>query len=153
MTIEEVITEEAKKRIEDAIHMAELGTSCELRVHLENKCKEEVLDRASYIFAQLDMHETELRNGVLIYMALEDRKMAIIGDAGIHQYVNNEGWSGVKEEMIQLLREDKIEAGLIHGIQRVGEKIKQYFPISENDRNELPNELTMGGYKAKHKKG
>lgn len=144
MTIEECITEEVQARIELAVHTAELGTSGEVRVHLENECKEEVLDRASYIFSQLEMHKTDLRNGVLIYAALKDKKLAIIGDAGIHEKLGDKVWEDIKVGMLKFFRQDKIEEGLTYAIQSVGEKIKVLFPFATNDRNELPNALSFG---------
>ena len=78
------------RRIEHAIAQAELTTSAELRVHLEDNCKEDPLDRAAYLFEKLEMHKTALRNGVLIYVAFQDRKLAILGDAGIHHHVHQQ---------------------------------------------------------------
>ncbi len=147
MTIEEIITPEVKARIEHAIAKAEAGTSCELRVHLENKCSEDALDRASFIFAELEMHRTRLRNGVLIFLALEDRKVAIVGDAGINENMEHNSWEVIKNKMISHFRDERIEEGIIEGLDLVGEKIKQFFPIKSDDRNELPNYITTGDIK------
>ena len=78
-------TEEEKENIKLSIKNAELDTSGEIRVHVENKCKGEVLDRAAYVFDKLKMNKTELRNGVLFYLAIKNRKFAIIGDSGINE--------------------------------------------------------------------
>ncbi len=150
MTIEEIILPEAKDRIEQAIAKAESGTSCELRVHLENKCVEDALDRATFIFAELEMHHTRFRNGVLIYLAIEDRKLAIVGDAGINEHMEHDSWEVIKNKMISHFREQRIEEGIVEALGLVGEKIKQFFPARSDDTNELPNYLTTGEIKKRH---
>ena len=152
MTLEQIITDDVKKHIEDAIRMAELGTSGEVRVHIENKCRENVLDRASFIFAELEMHKTGLRNGVLIYVAVEDKKMAIIGDAAINEKMEDNAWEQIKSDMLNHFRGGDIESGIIQGVKAVGEKIKVFFPIHADDTNELSNEVTFGPHKPKQKK-
>ena len=74
-------TKEQEDIIIQAIKEAELNTSGEIRLHVENNCKINVLDRASHIFKKLSMHKTALRNGVLFYLAVKDKKFAILGDA------------------------------------------------------------------------
>jgi uncharacterized membrane protein len=144
VTIEQTITPAVKAGIEEAIRTAELGTSAEVRVHLEDHCPGEVLDRAAFIFAQLEMHKTALRNGVLIYVALADKKIAVIGDAGIHTRIEKNTWEEIKSGMIAHLKQENFLAGITAGVHMVGEIIKRYFPISADDKNELSNELTTG---------
>ena len=93
-------SKEEKKEIEQSIKEAEKNTSGEVRVHIESTCSENELDRAAYWFSELKMHKTELRNGVLIYMALSDRKFAIIGDIGINAKVAPDFWESTKEQMV-----------------------------------------------------
>ena len=96
-----VFSSEQKKRIKAAIEEAELNTSGEIRVHLEDHCKtDNVLDRAAQMFDQLNMHKTDTRNGVLIYMAVKENKFAIIGDSGINEKVENDFWDITKEKML-----------------------------------------------------
>src|SRR5258706_15373306 len=96
-----VFNDEEQQRIREAIADAEKCTSGELRVWIEKTCSEDVLDRSAKYFYQLDMHKTKLRNGVLIYVAVVDRKFAIIGDAGINQVVSEDFWDSTKEDMLQ----------------------------------------------------
>ncbi len=137
-------TKEEKNRIMDAIREAEHNTSGEIRVHIEKDCPGDVLDRAAYIFAKLGMHRTRLRNGVLIYLSLEDRKFAILGDAGINRVVPEGFWDNIKEEMLRLFREGKVTDGLVKGILMAGEKLKEHFPYQEDDVNELSDEISFG---------
>ena len=77
MSVQKYFTEENKLQITNAIRVAETNTSGEIRVHIEKFCKGDVLDQAAYVFGKLEIHKTELRNGVLFYLAVEDHKFAI----------------------------------------------------------------------------
>ena len=90
------------------------------------------------------MHETKDRNGVLIYLSINDRKFAIIGDAGINKVVPEGFWNDIKEMMIGHFKKGEFAIGLIDGIEKTGEHLKQYFPWQENDVNELPDEISYG---------
>lgn len=142
MAISALISTDDEKAIIHAIEEAEKASSGEIRVHLEENCKTDPLDRAALIFAKLDMHKTELRNGVLFYLALKDKRLAILGDAGINAVVLPEFWHEVKDKMIPLLSEGRYADALSAGIQMAGEKLKEFFPYQENDKNELPNEIS-----------
>ena len=135
---------EEKQLIANAIKNAELNTSGEIRVHLESKCKEDVLDHAAFIFEKLEMHKTESRNGILFYLSLDDHKFAVIGDVGINQKVGDEFWEIVKNEMIPLFKENKMVAGLAMGIEKAGIELKKYFPYQSDDKNELDDEISFG---------
>ncbi len=138
-------SEAEQKRIVDAVASAELNTSGEVRVHIESKCKEDnVLDRASRVFAHLDMHKTEARNGVLIYVAIDDHQFAIIGDAGINQKVPDDFWDSTAGEMTTRFKEGEILEGIITGIHNVGEQLAHYFPYTDDDINELSDEISFG---------
>lgn len=144
MNPKDFFTTEDKNRIANAIKMAELNTSGEIRLHVETKCKVDVLDRAATIFSQLKMHETEARNGILFYLSLEDHKFAIIGDAGINQKVKPDFWDVIKETMVVLFKEHKFSEGLEKGILMAGEQLKFHFPYQVNDVNELSDEISFG---------
>lgn len=144
MTASEFLTKDDQKKIEQAVKQAEHKTSGEIRVHIDMKCKGEVLDAASRIFATLGMHKTELRNGVLIYLALEDKKFAIIGDAGINQKVPANFWDNIKNDMQAHFQRSEFASGLIHGITMAGAQLKQHFPHQKDDVNELPDEISFG---------
>lgn len=137
-------TPEEQVLILRAIKEAETNTSGEIRVHIESKCKEDVLDHAAYFFEKLNMHETKLRNGVLIYLAVDDRKFAILGDVGINQVTSETFWDEIKEEMLILFREQKFTEGLIIGIKMIGEALKVNFPYQNDDVNELSDEISFG---------
>ena len=144
MNVQKYFSEENKLQITNAIRVAETNTSGEIRVHIEKHCKEDVLDRAAYIFEKLEMHKTPLRNGVLFYLAFEDHKFAILGDAGINEKVPDNFWEEIKEEMAASFREGKFTEGLSTGIKKAGKQLKQHFPWQEDDVNELSDEISFG---------
>jgi uncharacterized membrane protein len=137
-------TKEEKEEIKKAIETAELNTSGEIRVHIESHCKEDELDRAAYWFGELKMHKTELRNGVLFYLALEDKKFAILGDAGINTKVPEGFWDKTKELVLGFFKEGKIAQGLSIGIIQAGLQLKEHFPYQSDDINELSDEISYG---------
>lgn len=134
---------EEKDDIKMAIQNAELNTSGEIRVHIENTCEGDVMDRVSYVFGKLKMHQTKLRNGVLIYLAVRNRKFAIIGDAGINAVVGNDFWDTAKQAMLIHFRENQFAQGLIEAITMAGEQLKKHFPYQTDDVNELPDDISF----------
>jgi uncharacterized membrane protein len=131
--------------ITQAIKEAEKETSGEIRVHIEEFCpKNNVLDRAAKIFAELKIHKTELRNGVLIYLAFRDKKFAIIGDKGINKKVEPGFWDSSRDIMQEHFKKSEFTKGLVHGIQQAGSQLKKYFPYQLDDINELSDEISFG---------
>lgn len=142
--MKDFFTKEQKEDIRIAILNAELDTSGEIRVHIEDKCPGDVLDRAAYIFKKLKMADTEKRNGVLFYLAVSNRKFAVIGDVGINAVVPENFWDDIKDRMIHHFRDGKFTDGLIEGIMMVGEKLKAHFPYRVGDKNELSDDISFG---------
>lgn len=132
------------KKIEAAIASAEQLTSGELRVHIESKCSAEPLDRASTVFAALSMHKTEARNGVLIYLSTEDRKFAIIGDAGINKVVNDDFWQVAYDASLPHLKSGDWTTALCLAVEACGGALSKFFPYSEDDVNELEDGISWG---------
>ncbi|WP_321346986.1 TPM domain-containing protein [uncultured Draconibacterium sp.] len=144
MGVQKYFNEAGKLQITNAIRVAETNTSGEIRVHVEKHCEGDVLDRAAYIFGKLEMHKTELRNGVLFYLAVEDKKFAILGDGGINQKVTADFWETTKEVVIAKLKEGKYAEALADGIVMAGEQLKKHFPYQDDDVNELSDEISFG---------
>jgi len=137
-------TDAEKDSIIAAIKEAETCTSGEIQVHIESKCKKDVLDRASIVFSKLQMHKTELRNGILFYLAVSDRKFAILGDTGINKKVHKCFWDDIKSNMQEKFKEGRFVEGLCEGIRQTGVELKVHFPCAIDDINELPDELSFG---------
>jgi uncharacterized membrane protein len=143
-TARDFFTREQKEDIRQAILNAELDTSGEIRVHIESSVSGDVLDRAAYIFDKLGMHKTERRNSVLFYLAVGNRRFAVIGDKGINAVVPENFWDDIKNKLLIHFREEKFTEGLIEGISMVGHKLKKHFPHQTGDVNELPDDVSFG---------
>jgi len=137
-------TKKEKEEIQKAILNAEMDTSGEIRVHIETNCEGEVLDRTAYLFKKIGMQKTEQRNGVLIYLAVQSRKFAIIGDKGINAVVPENFWDNIKEKMTSYFEKEEFVLGLAEGIEQTGKQLKKHFPRHLNDINELSDEISFG---------
>lgn len=142
---EKLFTLEEKTIITDAIKAAEKETSGEIQVHIENKCKIPVMDRAAEVFETLKMHKTRYRNGVLFYLAVEDHEFAILGDAGINNVVPLGFWEEIKEEVLSHFQKRDYTEGLRIGIEMAGQELKVHFPFDQKgDENELSDDISFG---------
>ena len=144
MNVKTFFTDEQSKLIQQSIADAERMCSGEIRVHIVMRCKGDVLLQAKKVFEKLKMHQTAERNGVLIYLALADKKMAILGDKGINEKVPEGFWDMVYSSMRKSFSEAKYTEGLQIGIGMAGEKLRTYFPHKKDDKNELSNEISYG---------
>jgi uncharacterized membrane protein len=134
-----------KEQIIKAIQAAEAQTSGEIRVHVESNVGESgPLARAQAVFSQLRMDRTELRNGVLIYLAVADRKFAIIGDEGIDRVVPDNFWEETKEILRGHFSAGRFVEGITYGAASAGEHLKTHFPRCAGDVNELSDEVSEG---------
>jgi uncharacterized membrane protein len=144
MTAANFFTKEEKALIKEAIASAELSTSGEIRLHVDNHCRGDVLDCAAAWFDKLKMQKTELRNGVLFYIAVKDHQFAILGDAGINAVTPEDFWENIKEEMVKYFKENRVADGLVKGIRMAGDQLKKHFPYQSDDINELSDEISFG---------
>ena len=142
--VEDFLTKEEEQEIVEAIRMAEKETSGEIRVHIEKTTSKVPFDRALEVFNELKMDATELKNGVLIYLAVDDHKFVICGDKGINEVVPADFWDCTKEAMAAQFKIRNFKQGLIDGITKAGEQLQKYFPYEERDNNELSNEISKG---------
>jgi uncharacterized membrane protein len=126
-----------------AVAEAEAGTSGEVRVHLDARCPGDPMARAVEVFERLGMTRTTLRNGVLVYVAVEDHKLAVIGDAGVHARVGGAYWSGLRDTLVGHLREGRPRDGLVTAVRDIGEMLRRHFPRAPDDRNELPDDVSL----------
>ena len=137
-----ILNREEDRCVVEAIKQAELNTSGEIKVHIENHSKGDVEQRSLIVFNKLKLNKTRQRNGVLIYLAVKDHKFAILGDEGINNMVEDGFWNDVKDLMLSHFKEGRFTEGLQQGIVRCGEKLKTYFPYQSNDINEIPDDIS-----------
>ena len=142
--VEDFLSKEDEQEIVEAIRIAEKNTSGEIRVHIEKTTSLDAYDRALEVFHELKMDETELQNGVLIYLAVEDKTFVICGDKGINDIVEADFWNCTRDVMVTQFKQNKFKQGLVDGILRAGEQLKKHFPWQEGDTNELSNEISKG---------
>ncbi|MBD3750165.1 MAG: TPM domain-containing protein [Sphingobacteriales bacterium] len=137
------LTHQEEEKIKQAIEWAEKATSGEIRVCIEKNCEKDAYERAVECFFDLKMERTALRNGVLIYVALADKKFAIIGDSGINRVVSDDFWDSTKKLMIEQFKKNEIVNGITLGIIEAGKQLKKYFPHQSDDTNELSNDIVF----------
>lgn len=143
MPLTDFLTTDQQQRIVDAIGAAERRTSGEIRVHIEPKCKSaDPVKRAVKVFDALRMYETRERNGVLIYVAYESRKFAIIGDCGINNHVPDGFWDEERDTLLKSLKDGNAADGICQVIAQVGENLAEYFPWTPDDINEQSDEIS-----------
>ena len=142
--IKTFLSKSDEQEIVDAIKIAETNTSGEIRIHIEATSKKEPYDRALDVFGELRMHQTEQRNGVLLYIAVDDHQFAICGDEGIDKVVANDFWDCTRDAIASHFKNGEFKQGIIAGILNAGEQLKQYFPWQTDDTNELSNEISKG---------
>ncbi|MGJ8667346.1 MAG: TPM domain-containing protein [Patiriisocius sp.] len=142
--VEDFLTAEDEANIINAIRVAEGNTSGEIRVHLEATSELDPFERAAEVFDFLHMNNTKHSNGVLIYVAVEDRTLVIMGDKGINDKVSQDFWESTKDIIINHFKKGNITQGLVDGIIKAGEQLKKYFPYKANDKNELPDDISVG---------
>ncbi len=138
------LTKEEEQEIVEAIRLAEKETSGEIRIHIEKTTSKDPFDRALEVFHLLEMDQTELKNGVLIYLAVEDKKFVICGDKGINELVEADFWDTTKNSMANHFKNSNFKLGLVEGITKAGIQLQKYFPFKEGDINELSNEISKG---------
>ncbi len=131
-----------KKEILNAVQAAEKNTSGEIRVHLEYSVKGDIIQRARDVFYKIGMDKAAERNGVLIFIATRDKKIAILGDEGIHKKVPLGFWQDEIALIEEHFKREEFSEGIALAILQIGEKLKDFFPYQKNDKNELPDEIS-----------
>lgn len=139
-----ILSDDDLADIARAVAEAEGHTSAEVRVHLDHSCEGDALQQAIKVFERLGMHRTAARNGVLVYISVTDRKLAIIGDKGIHERVGEAYWQGLVAAVRERLRQQQSRDGLVHALAEVGRMLERHFPRRSVDKNELSDDVNFG---------
>jgi uncharacterized membrane protein len=141
-----ILSDAEKEQLVAAIKNAESRTSGEIRVYMEEKCKNaDPLERAAKIFFKLKMNQTAERNAVLLYIAVKDRHFAIFGDEGIYKKTGKEYWENLVNNIFSHFNYGNFAEGISRYIHEIGEGLHQHFPYNrETDQNELPDEIVFG---------
>lgn len=140
--VEDFLTKQEEQEVIEAIRVAERNTSGEIRVHLEEQSSTDAFTRAVEVFHLLKMNTTQHHNGVLFYVAVKDRNFVIYGDKGINDKVDDTFWESTKDIVRNHFRHKRFKQGLVEGIIKAGEQLKNYFPYQKDDIDELSNEIS-----------
>lgn len=140
--VEDFLTTAEEQTLVAAINLAEKNTSGEIRIHIEKNTEKSPMERALEVFYFLKMDATNLRNGVLFYIAVESKKFAILGDEGINSKVPEDFWDSEKELLFSYFKKGAYSKGLELAVSEVGKKLKTFYPYQSDDTNELSNEIS-----------
>lgn len=142
--IEAFLSAQEEQEIIKAIRTAEQNTSGEIRVHLEKSSKTDAFERSMEVFHYLKMDNTKQQNGVLIYVAVEDKTFVIYGDKGINDVVPTGFWDSTKDVMQSHFKNGDFKQGLIEGVLKAGQQLEKHFPWIHGDKNELSDDISKG---------
>lgn len=142
--VETFLSVEEEQEVVEAICLAEKETSGEIRVHIEKNASGGAIQRALEVFHLLKMDNTKLQNGVLIYLAVDDKSFAICGDKGINDLVADDFWNTTKDVMAAQFQNGDFKQGLIDGVKMAGAQLQRHFPCDDDDKDELSNEISNG---------
>ena len=142
--VEQFLSAEEEQEIVNAILEAEKNTSGEIRVHIEASTTMDHFSRAQQVFHFLKMDNTKDENGVLLYVAVDDKKFVIYGDKGIDRVVPRGFWENTKEVIATHFQEGNFKEGIVEGVLMAGKELEAHFPWDHGDINELSNEISKG---------
>lgn len=143
MTQKEFLAALDQQRIVEAIAAAEQQTSGEVRVHVQPKAGGEIRAVAERTFERLGMTKTELRNGVLLFIACEEQRFTILGDGGINDKVPAGFWDNIAAKLTIRFQHGEFTDGIVEAIHSAGDQLRTYFPRAEGDINELTNDINV----------
>jgi uncharacterized membrane protein len=140
--LEDFLSAKDEEEIVEAIRIAECDTSGEIRVHIEQKCDIDVYEHALDVFHILKMDNTIQRNGVLIYLAVDNKSFVIIGDQGINNIVGADFWNSTRDKIATQFKSGNFKQGIIEGVTEAGKALSQYFPWNHYNKDELDNTIS-----------
>jgi uncharacterized membrane protein len=142
--IEDFLTSNEEMEIVEAIRVAECDTSGEIRVHIEQNCAIDVYERALDVFHVLKMDNTKQQNGVLLYVAVDNKSFVIFGDQGINNLVGADFWNSTRDKISSQFKSNNFKQGIIDGVKEAGIVLSKHFPWDHGDHNELDNTISKG---------
>jgi uncharacterized membrane protein len=137
------LTAEETQQLDSAVRQAEKQTSGEIKVVLTRHCWADLRAKAAQVFKKHGLDKTERRNCAMIMMVLANREFLIYGDEGIHEKVGQDFWDDVRDTMLDKFKEGEFGEGLCVGVQRIGEKLAQFFPYRADDKDEISDDVAF----------
>ncbi len=134
--------------ISNKIKEMEKITAGEIRVSIKEeksflKRSRDIRLLAEEEFHNLKMDETRDKTGILLFLLLKHRQFYILADSGINEKVEQSTWDDIRDEMQLLFKDGHYTEGIVLGLGKVGEILGKYFPIKEDDTNELSNKVAF----------
>lgn len=142
--LEDFLTSKEEEEIVEAIRIAECDTSGEIRVHIERNCDTDVYERALDVFHILKMDNTKAQNGVLLYVAVDNKSFVIVGDQGINNIVGADFWNSTRDKIASQFKASNFKQGIIDGVKEAGNVLSKHFPWEHGDHDELDNTISRG---------
>ena len=130
-----------EKRLTDAIQAAEKKTTGQFRIFISSKPAPDPLATAQKHFTQLNMHNTQHRNAILLFIAPKSQTFAIIGDTAIHEKCGTPFWQSLTEEMTPHLKSAHYTEALLQALTKAADLLTTHFPATANQKDELPNDI------------
>jgi uncharacterized membrane protein len=135
-------------RISNKIKDAEKTTSGEIRVAVKDHKhffdrKKTIRELAEKEFYKLNMQATRDKTGILLYLLLNERQFYILADKGIHEKVGDETWHKIRDQIQEKFKEGNFSAGILWGVEHVGQVLTKHFPIKLDDSNEISNQVVI----------
>ncbi|MEX2115365.1 MAG: hypothetical protein WEB37_00640 [Bacteroidota bacterium] len=107
-----------------------------------------VAQRAAQAFIAEEVFQTKDRTGILLFLSLLEHKVLAVGDSGINARVDQSEWEDVVASITRGISKGKAADGFIEAIGKCGLLLqKRGVARRRRDRNELSNQLRMGGRK------
>lgn len=92
-------------------------------------------------FLARNIHVTENRTGVLIFVSLAERYAEIIADSGLTVHIEQSAWNGIVGNLTAGVSRGEIADSIIESVQQSGALLLRHFPAGPDDRNELPDHV------------
>ncbi len=127
----------------EAIQTAEDHSTGEIRIHIDSNTEGNNAEIAFEIFKRLCKDQTAARNAVLFHVNFEQHYLTIIGDEGIHEKVHQNFWDRMHDRITAEFSKGNFHDGLKNAVLETGLELKKHFPVSGENPNELPNEITF----------
>nr|WIE92540.1 TPM domain-containing protein [Mesorhizobium sp. WSM4875] len=114
-----------------------------LRIHLVPKRLRYQAAHANAMkqFLARNVHRTQARTGVLIFVSIAERYAEVVADSGIDAKVGQHVWDGVVRDLTQHAGDDRLADGFAKAIESVGAVLAEHFPVTAGDTNELDDHL------------
>ena len=94
--------------------------------------------RAEAAFLEEEVFKTRDRTGVLVFLALFERRAVILGDEGINQAVPEKEWQRLVDDLVAGIRQKRAAESLCEVIGRCGELLERRdVERREDDTDEL----------------